>query len=116
MTLRLVSHVNRDSDLIEAWLKYYLELGVERFHLVVHGGPAENDRLLAIRDSYPIEIEDSYCGSFHIEEKRKRLDAVLARHTGQWIVLVDSDEFVNCRTKISRRQSASSRVPPKMPI
>ena len=94
MTLRLVSHVNRDSDLIEAWLKYYLELGVERFHLVVHGGPAENDRLLAIRDSYPIEIEDSYCGSFHIEEKRKRLDAVLARHTGQWIVLVDSDEFV----------------------
>jgi glycosyltransferase involved in cell wall biosynthesis len=94
MGLKLVSHVNADSDLIEAWLKYYLGLGVERFHLVVHGTRDENERLLAVRHSYPITIEDSYEGSFHIEEKRNRLDAVLARNTGGWIVLVDSDEFV----------------------
>jgi glycosyltransferase involved in cell wall biosynthesis len=94
MGLKLVSHVNADSDLIEAWLKYYLGLGVERFHLVVHGTRDENERLLAVRDSYPITIEDSYEGSFHIEEKKSRLDAVLARHTGGWIVLADSDEFV----------------------
>jgi glycosyltransferase involved in cell wall biosynthesis len=94
MGLKLVSHVNADSDLIEAWLKYYLDLGVERFHLVVHGTPDENQRLLAVRNSYPVTIEDSYEGSFHIEEKKNRLDAVLGRHTGGWIVLVDSDEFV----------------------
>jgi len=90
MGLKLVSHVNADSDLIEAWLKYYLGLGVERFHLVVHGTRDENERLLAVRDSYPVTIEDSYEGSFHIEEKKNRLDAVLARHTGGglcwWIV------------------------------
>ena len=94
MSLKLISHVNRDGDLIEAWLKYYLRLGVERFHLVVHGTSDENDRLLALEDSYPITIEDHYQGPFHLEHKKNRLDAVLARHTDQWIVLVDSDEFV----------------------
>ncbi len=94
MSLKLISHVNADSDLIEAWLKYYLRLGVDRFHLVVHGTPDENDRLLAIKNSYPITIEDTYGGPFDVHEKKNRLDAVLARYTGQWILLVDSDEFV----------------------
>lgn len=94
MSFKLVSHVNGDSDLIEAWLKHYLRLGVDRFHLVVHGDPEENYRLLAIQDSYPIVIEDSYGGSFNVFEKKERLDAVLARHIDQWILLVDSDEFV----------------------
>jgi glycosyltransferase involved in cell wall biosynthesis len=94
MSLKLISHVNADGDLIEAWLKYYLRLGVDRFHLVVHGAPGENERLLAIKDSYPITIEDTYGGPFDYDEKKHRLDAVLARSTDQWIVLVDSDEFV----------------------
>jgi glycosyltransferase involved in cell wall biosynthesis len=103
MGLRLFSHINGDGDLIEAWLHYYLRLGVECFHLIVHGTPVENERLLAIKDRYPITIEDSYQGPFpapisgqksHITEKKKRLDALLARHTGEWILLVDSDEFV----------------------
>lgn len=92
--LKLLSHVNADSDLIEAWLKYYLQLGVERFHLVVHGGPEENSRLFAIKDSYPITIEDTYGGPFLGDDKKNHLDAVLARNTDQWLVLVDSDEFV----------------------
>ncbi len=103
MSLRLFSQVNADSDLIEAWLNYYLRLGVDSFHLIVHGPPAENQKLLAIKDCYPITFEDSYEGpfpapistyKFHSTEKKKRLDALLASHTGQWILLVDSDEFV----------------------
>jgi glycosyltransferase involved in cell wall biosynthesis len=103
MSLRLFSQVNGDSDLIEAWLNYYLRLGVDCFHLIVHGPPAENERLLTIKDSYPITIEETYEGPFpepispytpNITEKKKRLDALFARHTGQWILLVDSDEFV----------------------
>jgi glycosyltransferase involved in cell wall biosynthesis len=104
MSLRLFSQVNADSDLIEAWLKYYLRLGVDWFHLVVHGSPEENDKLLAIKDSYPITIEDIYQGPFpaptirgnklNSTEKKDRLDALLARYTGQWVLLVDSDEFV----------------------
>ena len=103
MSLRLFSQVNGDSDLIEAWLNYYLRLGVNRFHLIVHGPRAENEKLLAIKDSYPITIEDTYDGPFPAPldparptytEKKKRLDALLARHTEQWVMLVDSDEFV----------------------
>ena len=94
MSLKLISHVNADNDLVEAWLGHYLGLGVDRFHLVVHGPPEENARLLAIKDSYPLTIEDSYQGPFDSDEKKSRLDAVLARHAGEWVVLVDSDEFV----------------------
>ncbi len=94
MSLKLISHVNADGDLIEAWLKYYLQLGVTRFHLVVHGGPEQNSRLFAIKDSYPITIESTYEGPFLGEHKKSHLDAVLARNTQQWLVLVDSDEFV----------------------
>jgi Glycosyl transferase family 2 len=94
MSLKLVSHVNADGDLIEAWLKYYLQLGVTHFHLVVHGAREQNSRLFAIKDSYPITIESTYEGPFLGEHKKSHLDAVLARNTGQWLVLVDSDEFV----------------------
>ena len=94
MSLKLLSHVNADSDLIEAWLKYYVRLGVEQFHLVVHGDPEENSRLLAIKDSYPITIVDTYGGPFLGEQKKNRLDELLTRNTEEWLVLVDSDEFV----------------------
>lgn len=103
MPLRLFSQVNADSDLIEAWLQYYLRLGVDWFHLVVHGRPEENEKLLAIKDSYPITIEEMYQGPFpapvnasnpYNTEKKIRLDSLLARHTQQWVLVVDSDEFV----------------------
>jgi glycosyltransferase involved in cell wall biosynthesis len=103
MSLRLFSQVNNDSDLIEAWLNYYLRLGVDSFHLIVHGPPADNQKLLAVKARYPITFEDAYQGPFpepistnksDSTEKKKRLDALLARHTGQWVLLVDSDEFV----------------------
>jgi glycosyltransferase involved in cell wall biosynthesis len=92
--MKLISHVNADSDLIETWLKYYILLGVDQFHLVLHGPPAENERLLELRYAYPITIEDTYEGPFDSDQKKSRLDTVLARHADQWIVLVDSDEFV----------------------
>ena len=94
MGIRLISHVNGDSDLVEAWLRYYMRVGVERFHLVVHGPPEENERLLAVKDAYPVTIESSYQGAFDSYQKKAHLDAVLARHIDQWVLLVDSDEFV----------------------
>jgi glycosyltransferase involved in cell wall biosynthesis len=94
VNMKLISHVNGDNDLIEAWLRYYLRLGVDRFHLILHGDKEENQTLLAIQNSYPITIEDTYQGAFHIAEKTCRLDWLLARHIGQWVLLVDSDEFV----------------------
>jgi glycosyltransferase involved in cell wall biosynthesis len=94
MKLKLISHVNADADLIEAWLNYYLQIGIDRFHLIVHGPPEENEKLFDIKASYPITIEDMYEGPFDSDQKKSRLDALLARSTDQWVILVDSDEFV----------------------
>jgi hypothetical protein len=94
MNLALVSHVNGDGDLLEAWFEYYRRLGVSSFHLIVHGPREENGRLYALRDSYPVSIEDAYEGPFDSREKKRRLNSLLARMRGQWILLVDSDEFV----------------------
>lgn len=94
MKLGLVSHVNGDGDLLDAWFTYYRRLGVSTFHLIVHGPREENERLYVLKDSHPVIIEDAYEGEFHSEEKKQRLNSLLARLRGQWLLLVDSDEFV----------------------
>jgi hypothetical protein len=94
MKLKLVSHVNGDGDLLDAWFKYYCLLGVSSFHLIVHGPREENGRLYALKDAHPVIIEDAYEGPFHSEEKKERLNSLLAKLRGQWLLLVDSDEFV----------------------
>jgi FkbM family methyltransferase len=90
----LVSHINGDADLLESWFNYYQSLGVARFHLIVHGTAEENAQLFKIKDRFPIIFEESYRGSFDSEEKKKHLNALLARMSGEWVMLVDSDEFV----------------------
>lgn len=94
MEPKLISHINADSDLVEAWLKYYVRLGIARFHLILHGPDEDNQTLLELKDRYPVIIEDSYCGPFSSDQKKARLDAVLARYPDQWLMIADSDEFV----------------------
>ncbi len=92
--LRLVSHVSGDGDLLEAWFNHHRNLGVSSFHLIVHGPKEKNRKLHSLKDSYPIVIEDSYETEFDSTEKKRRLNALLGRMGGHWIVLADSDEFV----------------------
>jgi hypothetical protein len=92
--MNLVSHINADGDIMQAWLDHYVRLGVTRFHVVLHGPEEENARLLSLRDRYPIEVHEMYGGPFLGKEKKRRLDHVLAGLTGQWLLLVDSDEFL----------------------
>ena len=94
MKFRLISHVSSDDDLIEAWLQHYLKLGVASFHLIAHGGREQNQRLFEIVDRYPIQILDTYRGVFDPFEKRDRLAWGLATFGSGWVVLVDSDEFL----------------------
>ena len=94
MKFRLISHVNHDDDLIEAWLQHYLRLGVDSFHLIAHGGREHNQRLFKIADRYPVHILDMYTGVFDPFEKRDRLAWGLSALDSGWVVLVDSDEFV----------------------
>src|SRR5688572_2502814 len=92
--MNLVSHINADGDILQAWLDHYVRLGVTRFHVVLHGPEEENAALLALRGRYPIEVHETYGGPFLGREKKRRLDRVLAGLTNQWLLLVDSDEFL----------------------
>ncbi len=92
--VRLVSHINGDSDILRSWFEYYANIGIQYFHLIVHGTPEENSKLLKPIRDYRAVVEDSYEGEFSIEEKQRRINALLERLKGEWILLVDSDEFV----------------------
>jgi hypothetical protein len=94
MKTKLLCHLKGDDDLLDAWFEYYSRLGVSSFHLIVHGPEQENCRLRVLKHFYPVVIEDSYEGPFDSEEKKRRLNLVLERMRGEWILLVDSDEFV----------------------
>ena len=80
--------------MLQAWLDYYLGLGVSSFHFIVHGEATENAKLVELTRRYPIFVEDRYGDEFASEEKLRRIEAILAQWRGQWVLLVDSDEFV----------------------
>jgi Glycosyl transferase family 2 len=92
--VKLVSHINADGDLLEAWLEHHRALGVDAFHLIVHGPREENQRLYELAPRYPITIEEEYGGVFHSTEKVERLNRLVTRLSGQWLLVVDSDEFL----------------------
>ena len=94
MNVTLVSHVNGDGDILRAWCRYYRVLGVTSFHLIAHGSEADNATLSELRREFPIKICDAYASPFTTVEKKARLDAVLATLSNQWVLEVDSDEFV----------------------
>lgn len=94
VNIKLVSHINSDGDLLPAWFEYYSKLGITSFHIIVHGPREENNVLYELINSYPIFIEDEYEGEFSVKEKQKRLNSLLSDLKGDWILLVDSDEFV----------------------
>src|SRR5262249_20503147 len=64
------------------------------FYLIVHGPKQENERLFNLQHSFPVIVEEEYEGPFDSHEKKRRLNRLLAKLRGQWILLVDSDEFV----------------------
>jgi Glycosyl transferase family 2 len=86
--------VNADGDIIRAWLEHYRALGVSHFRLVVHGPPEENAALLGLREEFRLEIVDTYGGVYTPGEKGRRLEPILDTLADQWVLLVDSDEFV----------------------
>jgi hypothetical protein len=92
--VKLLCHINGDEDLLQAWLDYYTGLGVTSFHFILHGAAEDNRRLFELTGRYPILVEDQYDNEFSSEEKRRRLQSILAGWRGQWVLLVDSDEFV----------------------
>jgi len=92
--LKVLCHINGDGDILKAWLDWHCQLGVSSFHFIVHGPRNENAVLYELSSSYPIVIEDSYEGEYLSQEKMARTNAVARHMRGEWIISIDSDEFL----------------------
>jgi Glycosyl transferase family 2 len=93
LKIPLVCHWRGDGDIAEAFLNYYSSQ-VSGFHLILHGPEEENRAILDLRSRFAIVVHDSYDGLFDDGEKARRLNALLPKFMGEWVLLVDSDEFV----------------------
>src|SRR5690242_508639 len=93
MKVNLLSHWRGDGDIARAFFEYYSD-SVEEFHLIVHGPIDENREVLALRTEFPIAFHGRYDGPFDDSEKARRLNQLLPIFKGKWVLLVDSDEFV----------------------
>jgi len=91
---RLLSFVGQDdSDILPFFLDHYRGLGIGAFHLILHGtwAKAELTPLLAAAD---VTIEcfngEPYSALLRIES----LEEIARQFEGEWIVVVDADEFL----------------------
>ncbi|XYH97376.1 glycosyltransferase family 2 protein [Sorangium sp. So ce1128] len=91
----VVCFINGDSDLIEPWIHHYRDLNVDEFWFILHGRDGDNDTLEAIieRESgmhvFAREHRE-FDSKLRIDETRRLIETL----HGSWIVLADSDEFV----------------------
>jgi hypothetical protein len=92
--MNLLSHVRGDGDLLGAWFEHYRRLGVTTFHLIVHGPRSDNAVLYRLAETLPVRIHEEYDTEFSVEEKGRRMNRVLATLPPGWMLVVDSDEFV----------------------
>ena len=94
MDIKLISHINGDADLLPSWFQYYSDMGVRSFHIVVHGSKEDNHRIYELCKTFPVSIVAQYEGEFNIEKKKEHLQHCLDLYRDNWILLADSDEFV----------------------
>jgi hypothetical protein len=92
--LPLLCHWNGDGDIARAWLEHYTALGVTEFHIILHGPEEENAEFLEASRDFPVVIQDNYTGPYDNHVQAQRLNDLLASFVGRWVLVVDSDEFV----------------------
>ena len=92
--LRLIAFVcETDADLLPHFVRWYRRLGVDRFHLVMHGNwSQENLAMLASQPGIECSrwVNKPFCKALKCDE----LTAVARRFVGEWVVFADADELL----------------------
>lgn len=94
MAVALLSQIHPARDILRAWLEHYRALGVDEFHLFVHGTAEQAAWATDLASEYPVHIRGRHGGHFSEKEKIDRLRGLLPEFQGEWIFVVDDDEFV----------------------
>jgi glycosyltransferase involved in cell wall biosynthesis len=95
---RLISFVcETDADLLPHFVRWYRRLGVERFHLVMHG-TWSRDNLTTLAGLPGVEctrwVTKPFCKSLKCDE----ITAIARRYRGEWVVFADADELLELPT------------------
>jgi glycosyltransferase involved in cell wall biosynthesis len=75
------------------FVRWYRNLGVDRFHLIVHG-PWDEANLAALAALPGVEITQRLHEPFCKTLKCDAITAVARRSIGEWILIADADEFL----------------------
>ena len=95
---RLISFVcETDADLLPHFVRWYRRLGVNRFHLAMHGKwSRENLTMLASLPGVECSrwVTKPFCKSLKCDE----ITAIARRYVGEWVVFADADELLELPT------------------
>ncbi len=108
---RLVAFVGQDdSDILPFFIDHYRRLGIGAFHVIVHGGTWSKTELA------PLHADDVTIEGFNGEPfddvlLTSSLDTLARQFEGEWIVVVDADEFLELPyASLDRTIDALSRL------
>jgi hypothetical protein len=90
--------VEFDYDIVSHFIKYYKELGVDKFLLILNTVDKNSEKLKYVQNilrKYNIKEEMVWIGDFRDEIKTHNMAQVVSKNTNleDWVVTVDVDEF-----------------------
>lgn len=95
--LRANIGVRYDLPLIDHFIKYYKNLGVERFLICLHSLTEDDPNLksaISILNEHGIEPADIWIGKYRERKKSRRLEGLVEDlNDDDWILTADADEF-----------------------
>lgn len=92
-SIPLICHWRGDEDIADAFFRYYSKY-CAAFYIILHGPRQDSLALLSASEKYRIIVCDHYDEQFNEEEKVRRINCLIPQFSGQWVLVVDSDEFV----------------------
>ena len=92
---RVFSHFGaQDLDILPAFYRHYLGLGVSSFHFVVHGNKGLAAKVKASGQGANVTVAKVYEGPFDEATKCHELTTAIRPFAGEWVLIADSDEFL----------------------
>ncbi|WP_225824069.1 glycosyltransferase family 2 protein [Streptomyces naphthomycinicus] len=96
MTIRFVSVVGADTGLLDAAITHYRSLGVESFHIIRHVESLDDPDFQRSRDvmaRHGLSFVAVHQGPWDEDLNAYLIRAQMRRHSGDWWVVADLDEF-----------------------
>lgn len=96
MTIRFVSVVGADTELMNAAVEHYRDLGVDSFHLIRHVESLDDPRLRhdqEVLDRHGLAFAAVHQGAWDEDLNAYLIRAQMRRHPADWWAVADLDEF-----------------------